>query len=78
VLIQVAVVGKSSMKSSSDRILYTFLALMFFGSLWFSWQVECANTRNIVPYLPFLAVMLAMAFRFWVGEAGRRRAATVK
>ena len=32
---------------------YSFLAFMFFGSLWLSWQVETNNTRNVLPYLPF-------------------------
>jgi hypothetical protein len=42
---------------------YTFLALLFFGSLWFSWQVEIENSRNAAPYLPLWALMLAMAVR---------------
>jgi hypothetical protein len=40
---------------------------MFFGSLWFSWQIEAANIRNVVPYLPFLAVMVAVGCTFWIG-----------
>jgi len=67
---------KPSIASSKDRILYTFLVVMFFGSLWFSWQIEKTNTRNIVPYLPFLSVMLAMAYRLWRGQAGRWRSAS--
>lgn len=42
---------------------YSFLALLFFGSLWFSWQVELENSRNAIPYLPMWAIMLAMAVR---------------
>ncbi len=42
---------------------YSFLALLFFGSLWFSWQVEIENSRNALPYLPLWALMLAMAVR---------------
>jgi putative flippase GtrA len=42
---------------------YSCLALLFFGSLWFSWQVEIENSRNAVPYLPLWAMMLAMAVR---------------
>jgi len=45
--------------------LYTFLAATFFGSLWFSWQVESNNTRNVLPYLPFMAVALAIALDGW-------------
>jgi putative flippase GtrA len=40
--------------------VYSFLALLFFGSLWFSWQVEIENSRNAIPYLPLWALMLAM------------------
>ena len=43
--------------------LYSFLALLFFGSLWFSWQVEIENSRNALPYLPLWSLMLAMAVR---------------
>jgi hypothetical protein len=48
-----------------DGLVYTSCALMFFVSLWFSWQVEYNNPRNVLPYLPFLAVMLAMSAVFW-------------
>jgi hypothetical protein len=57
---------------SRDDILFTFLALMFFGSLWLSWQMEVKNTRNVLPYLPFLSVMLAIALRYWLNAATRR------
>ena len=40
---------------------------MFFGSLWFSWQIEMPNSRNTLPYLPFWAVMLATAGAYWKG-----------
>ena len=45
---------------------YLFLVLIYFGTLWFSWQIEIANARNALPYLPFWAVMLAMGLLFWV------------
>ena len=41
--------------------VYLFAALVFFGSLWCGWQIEDDNTRNLVPYLPFLLAMAAMA-----------------
>jgi len=41
------------------------LAALFFGSLWFSWQVEAADTRNTLPYLPFWAIMLASVGAWW-------------
>jgi hypothetical protein len=44
---------------------YSFLALLFFGSLWFSWQVEIENSRNAVPYMPLWAIMLAMVAAYW-------------
>jgi hypothetical protein len=49
----------------ADCALYSFLALMFFGTLWFSWQVEAKNSRNVIPYLPFWALMLVMAISDW-------------
>ena len=42
---------------------FSFLALLFFGTLWFSWQVEMQNSRNAIPYLPLWAIMLAMTVR---------------
>ena len=42
---------------------FSFLALLFFGTLWFSWQVEIQNSRNAIPYLPLWAIMLAMTVR---------------
>ena len=76
-LLQVMIIGGCGMASAGqqpsrdtpDGITYSFLAFMFFGSLWLSWQVETNNTRNVLPYLPFLSVMLAMALRYWLGAA---------
>lgn len=34
-------------------------ASLFFGLLYVSWQVEDANPRNVIPYLPGLALMMA-------------------
>lgn len=72
-IVQVAIVyrtkGSESFRSDQPRgdgIVYVFLAMMFFGSLWLSWQVETYNPRNVVPYLPFLAVMAGMAISEWV------------
>jgi len=48
---------------------FAFLALMFFGSLWFSWQVEVANSRNTLPYLPLWSIMLALAAAYWTERA---------
>lgn len=47
---------------------YSFLALLFFGTLYFSWQIEIENSRNAVPFLPLWAIMLAMVAEYW----GRR------
>ena len=44
---------------------FSFLALLFFGSLWFSWQVEIENSRNAIPYLPLWAIMLAIVVAYW-------------
>ncbi len=44
---------------------FSFFAVLFFGTLWFSWQVEIQNSRNVVPYLPLWAIMLAMAAAYW-------------
>jgi hypothetical protein len=43
------------------RPLYGFLAWSFFGLLWISWQIEDANTRNVIPYLPALGLMAGLA-----------------
>jgi len=61
----------SARDAADSAGLYTFLATIYFGSLWFSWQVEANNTRKVLPYLPFLALMLAIALEGW------RRALTV-
>lgn len=53
-------------KPPALRLSYLgFLALMFFGTMWFSWQVEVANSRNAIPYLPLLATMLAITVSYW-------------
>jgi hypothetical protein len=49
-----------------DGVAFTFLGLMFFGTLWFSWQIEVSNTRNVVPLLPFFAQMMAITLSFWL------------
>jgi hypothetical protein len=54
--------------NTRDGVAFTFLGLMFFGTLWFSWQIEVSNTRNVVPLLPFLAQMMAIALSFWCEE----------
>jgi len=48
-----------------DFALLAFLFLIFFGSLWFSWQIESSSPRNAIPYLPFWAVMLALSAEYW-------------
>jgi hypothetical protein len=45
--------------------LFFFSALAFFGSLWFTWQVEFQASRYALPYLPFWAMMLAIAVPYW-------------
>ena len=54
-----------------ETSFFFFLALMFFGSLWFSWQVEQANSRNALPYLPLWSIMLAMSVTSWRGTPAR-------
>jgi hypothetical protein len=46
---------------------------MFFGTLWFCWQIEVA-LRNVVPLLPFFAQMTAIALSFWLQESSRKTA----
>ena len=49
-----------------DRLqAFLFMVLIYVGTLWFSWQIEAKNPRNVIPYLPFWAVMLAMSLSFW-------------
>ena len=52
---------------------FSFLALLFFGSLWFSWQVEIENSRNVIPYMPLWAIMLSLTATFWRSAILRRR-----
>jgi hypothetical protein len=62
----VALVVRRERRSAGPLIsFYSFLALVFFGTLWFSWQVEIENSRNAVPYMPLWAIMLAMAVEYW-------------
>jgi hypothetical protein len=58
-----------SFRPRSSGIIYTFAILFFCGSLWFNWQVESNNTRNVIPYLPFLTVMLCLALSYWKAAA---------
>jgi hypothetical protein len=55
-----------------DGVAFTFLGLMFFGTLWFSWQIEVSNTRNVVPLLPFSAQMIAIALSFWFDASSNK------
>jgi hypothetical protein len=57
----------------TDFALYSFFALAFFGSLWFSWQVEVKNSRNALPYLPFWAAMLGLALSYWTAQSKTSR-----
>ncbi len=63
---------------SPPRAVLSFLgfsALMFFGSLWLTWQIEVQATRYAIPYLPYLAIMLGLAAAYWkrLGSAARNR-----
>jgi hypothetical protein len=77
-LLQIAIIGGGRkarldvqpLTHTRDCVAYAFLALMLFGSLWLSWQTETKNTRNVLPYLPFLSAMFAIALRYWCGAAG--------
>jgi hypothetical protein len=53
--------GERSSLESDAAVLYCFSAILFFGTLWFTWQVEFNNSRNVLPYLPLWAVMLGLA-----------------
>jgi hypothetical protein len=53
--------------------IYVCLAMLFFGSLWISWQVEVALSRYAVPYLPLLILMLGIALGFWRAIYARAR-----
>jgi hypothetical protein len=76
-LVQVAIIGggrkarvdEQPFMHTRNGIAYTFMGLMLFGSLWLSWQTETKNTRNVLPYLPFLSAMLAIALRYWFDAA---------
>lgn len=47
-------------------VLYVFLSIMFFGSLWMTWQMEASNPRNAIPYFPFLYMMIGIAMTIWL------------
>ena len=53
-------------QSQAHMPLFCFMALMFLGTLWFSWQIEAADTRNTLPWLPLWAIMLAIAGAYWL------------
>jgi hypothetical protein len=58
--------GEFSKQLRGNGALLTFMVLIFFGSLWLSWQVEDNNPRNVLPYLPFLALTSGLACECWV------------
>jgi hypothetical protein len=72
-LLQVVIIHRGSQSGTTltlrskpwDGVAFTFLGVMFFGTLWFSWQIEVSNTRNVVPLLPFFAQMIAVSLSFW-------------
>jgi hypothetical protein len=66
-------------RSSDDRVLregtrladaraYVLWFALYFGSLWFSWQVDSVNSRNVLLYLPVLAAVVGGAIAFWRRE----------
>ena len=66
-----SILSKSFRKEVEDRSslpecpMFTFSFSIFFGSLWFSWQIESANSRNTIVYLPFWCLMLGSAVEYW-------------
>jgi putative flippase GtrA len=48
-----------------DQSWFFFSAFAFFGTLWFTWQVEYQAPRYAIPYLPFGALMLGTTVVFW-------------
>ncbi|MAG00377.1 MAG: hypothetical protein CL388_04080 [Acidiferrobacteraceae bacterium] len=52
-------------------ICLSFSLASFIGLLWVSWQVEYPNSRNIVPYLPFLGVASCIAIQTLFGSQNR-------
>jgi hypothetical protein len=54
-----------STKGLDDTRAFTLWSVLFFGSMWFSWQIEAPNSRNVLPYLPVLAIMFGAAIRSW-------------
>jgi putative flippase GtrA len=66
-LLVIAVVRLPHVPADDERGIsyFSFFAMLFFGSLWFSWQIELENSRNALPYLPALTAMLAMTVAYW-------------
>ena len=60
----------ASLNGLNIGVFYTFTILLFFGSMWISWQVEIANTRNVLPYLPFIFITFGMSLDFWKNRLG--------
>lgn len=79
-LLQVLIIHRGSTSGTTlalrtpprDGVAFTFLGLMFFGTLWFSWQIEVSNTRNVVPLLPFFAQMIAISLSLWLQTVSRK------
>ena len=70
--LQIVLFHRGAIRCSGAHLsVYAFLAFMFFGSLWFSWQIETANSRNALPYLPFMALMTCMSLSYWLEAASR-------
>jgi hypothetical protein len=55
----------SEVRSTTHQRLYVCLAILFFVSMWISWQVEVALSRYAISYLPMLMLMLGIAVGFW-------------
>lgn len=62
--------GQSALWVKVDGTFYSFLAFMFFGSLWLGWQIEFGSTRHALSYSPFLAIMVGMALTIWMDKLG--------
>jgi putative flippase GtrA/4-amino-4-deoxy-L-arabinose transferase-like glycosyltransferase len=66
-LLVIALVRLPHVPADNERAIsyFSFFAMLFFGSLWFSWQIELENSRNAIPYLPAWTAMLAMTVAYW-------------